>query len=67
MPGLSGEEVFLQMRGIRADIPIVICSGRYPDDVVGRLGASAVTGVLNKPYRLGELIAGIAHALTWKP
>ncbi len=67
MPGLSGEEVFVALRGIRADIPIVLCSGRYPDDIVRRLGSSAVTAVANKPYRTDELVAHITRALTWKP
>lgn len=67
MPGLGGEEAFVELRRIRPEVPIVLCSGRYPHDVIRRLGDRSVASVATKPYRMNELMAHITQALEWKP
>lgn len=67
MPGLGGEQAFVRLRQIRPDIPIVLCSGRYPHEVIKRLGDHSVTAVATKPYRLAELVDHITRAVQWSP
>ncbi len=67
MPGLSAEETFSALRGMRPDIPIIIGSGRYPDELLARLPPGSVSSVATKPYRIKELVQHIQAALAWRP
>lgn len=61
MPGLSGEEVFRELRVARPDLNILLTSGHADDDIAARLGGP--TGFLPKPWTTPALFAEIRRAL----
>jgi DNA-binding response OmpR family regulator len=59
MPGISGEELFNQIRSIRNDIGILIASGDTTDPKVIKLLELENCSVIQKPFKtdiLGRLI-----------
>jgi len=57
MPGMDGEEVFIALHDIRAEVPVVLCSGFTKQDVLDRFRAQGLTGFLHKPYSRSQLQA----------
>jgi len=56
MPGLSGEETLIQLRAIRADVPVLLISGYSEGDILRRLGSSrAPLAFLSKPFSRSAL------------
>ena len=55
MPRMSGEECFLELRKIREDIPIVICSGYSEEETAKKFVDQRVNEFLQKPFRLKTL------------
>jgi two-component system, cell cycle sensor histidine kinase and response regulator CckA len=66
MPVMSGEEAFRLIRGIRADVPVVVSTG-YSEVATRELFAlGAVVGFVQKPYtaaRLAERIRTTSKAV----
>jgi two-component system cell cycle sensor histidine kinase/response regulator CckA len=56
MPELSGEQVLRELRGIRADVPVILSSGYHDPEAVHRLTGSGHTGFVHKPYRPTVLV-----------
>jgi PAS domain S-box-containing protein len=56
MPRMSGEEAFQEMRLIRPDVRVILCSGYDELDTSGRFGGKGVSSFIQKPYRPTELI-----------
>lgn len=65
MPQMGGGEAFRLMTEIRPDIPILISSG-YSESSVREQFASALAGVIKKPYTVSELREKIGAILTLK-
>jgi PAS domain S-box-containing protein len=63
MPELNGEETFREMRKIRPDVRVLLCSGYLQEYTLPELLAMGIIGLLQKPYRKIELAARIADAL----
>lgn len=61
MPGMSGSEVYAELRALYPSLPIVLSSG-YSQEVSGSVGTDSCTAFLKKPYRLPQLVAAIAGA-----
>ena len=62
MPGMSGRETYRRMRELRADVPIVLCSGQSPEDYADLVTSSAHTSSLTKPFgiaALGRVLGGV--------
>jgi two-component system cell cycle sensor histidine kinase/response regulator CckA len=55
MPGMGGEEVFVELRRIRADVPVVLSSGFTEEQASARLQETGRAGFIHKPYRLADL------------
>lgn len=55
MPGMDGEEVFMTLHSIRAEVPVVLCSGFTKQDVLDRFRAQGLAGFLHKPYSRTQL------------
>jgi CheY-like chemotaxis protein len=62
MPVMGGGEAFHLMNEIRPEIPIIISSG-YGEGEIRQQFASALAGVIKKPYTVSELRAKIAAVL----
>lgn len=56
MPRRDGYEVARALRSIRADIPIVLCSGYAGVDARNRFAGVRFDGFLQKPYHMHELL-----------
>jgi CheY-like chemotaxis protein len=64
MPQMSGEELARQLRDIRPDIPIILCTGGSiisDEDAVHQLGFDTL---LRKPFRLDDIASAIALVIT---
>jgi len=56
MPGLSGEETLLSLRGIRSDVPVLLMSGYNEGDLLRRLAApGSRLAFLAKPFTITSL------------
>jgi CheY-like chemotaxis protein len=63
MPGLDGSETLRELRLIRSDLPVLLCSGYGEGEVTERLASQTSTGFLSKPYSLEQLSQAMAKAL----
>ena len=63
MPDMNGKETMTELRKIKADIPVVLCSGFGVEEVTTRFEGLEVTGFIQKPYRLAGMIAEVRNWL----
>jgi len=56
MPFLSGEEVFREMRRMRADARVILSSGYNQQEAIDRFAGKGLAGFLQKPYRSDTLL-----------
>lgn len=63
MPGLSGEQVFSELRRLRPEVPIVVVSGYAAEEVTGRFSPDQPAAFLQKPFGAGELLALLRRVL----
>lgn len=63
MPKLSGDEVFAELRAIRSDIPIILCSGFTEQELLDRFQGAGLTGAIQKPVHKNALLAKVGEAL----
>jgi CheY-like chemotaxis protein len=63
LPFMDGEEVFARLRDIRAEIPVVLCTGFIQQETLNRLMASGLTGFLRKPIAPEEIVGVVRSAL----
>jgi CheY-like chemotaxis protein len=66
MPDKSGTEVFKELRSVKADAKVVICSGYGQEQYFQELFTSGVTGFLQKPFQVAEIIGKVEEALERK-
>lgn len=59
MPHMSGEEVFRELRQLRANVPIVLMSGYTEQEAASRLDLDGPTQFLQKPFRPADLVDAI--------
>ncbi|MBN2704449.1 MAG: response regulator [Pontiellaceae bacterium] len=64
MPNLNGRETAEALYKINPSVRILISSGFSQDDDTQELNKIGVLGFINKPYRLKELSAAVANALS---
>ncbi len=62
MPGLSGVEV-MSARAIRADLPVVVCSGYGEAEIASRFGTERPGALLSKPFQPMELLSRVREAI----
>jgi CheY-like chemotaxis protein len=55
MPILDGEQAFQEIRNIRADARVVLCSGYNQADATQRCVGKGLTGFIQKPYSMATL------------
>ena len=63
MPKLDGEEVFAELREIRSDVRVILCSGFTEQEMLNRFEGAGLAGVAQKPSQRHILLAKIADAL----
>lgn len=62
MPGLSGEEILLQLQQMKATQKIVIMSGYGEEETMQRCAELGVVGFISKPFELHAVVAKL-HSL----
>ena len=60
MPGMSGEQVYTELRRLDGDLPVLVSSGFSGDDIASRFPGKGLAGFIQKPYRLSELSEKLA-------
>jgi CheY-like chemotaxis protein len=60
LPDRPGDQLAAEMHALRADLPIVIASGRSESELKERFGADAKVAILVKPYTAPMLIRALA-------
>jgi DNA-binding response OmpR family regulator len=59
LPDMSGEDLILELRRLRADLPILVTTGRDVGDVAA-IAATPGLSYLGKPYQMAELERALA-------
>lgn len=55
MPRMNGEEAYLELRQIAADVRVIMASGYCENDIAARFAGKGLVGCLQKPYTLTKL------------
>lgn len=63
MPRMNGATALVEMRKIRADVPIIVTTGYGEQEVVSQVGSLPHTGFIQKPYSPGALVAAVRQLL----
>ncbi|MCP3983315.1 MAG: PAS domain S-box protein, partial [bacterium] len=63
MPGMGGEECFVELRRIRNDVRVLLVSGYSESDAIGRFVDGQIAGFLQKPYGPQTLTDGLRAIL----
>ncbi|NQT13121.1 MAG: response regulator, partial [Planctomycetes bacterium] len=63
MPHMDGEEAFREIRRLRSDVKVVLCSGYNEQDATQRFAGSGLAGFTQKPFTLGTLKATLVEIL----
>lgn len=63
MPEFDGETTFAELRRLRQDLPVLICSGQSAECTVARLLALGAIGFLPRPADQTELAVAVAVGL----
>ena len=62
MPGLSGEEVFREIRRIRPEVRVILTSGYNEQEATSRFAGKGLAGFIEKPFQMAsvrEVIRGV--------
>lgn len=63
MPGLSGQELFSELKKIKPEVKVILSSGYAAEDIAGELMENEGADFIEKPYSLAELVEKINKAL----
>ena len=63
MPRMSGEETLVELRKLKADVPVIVTSGYSEVEVRPRFGEASFDGFLQKPYTHNTLTAVLRATL----
>lgn len=63
MPGMDGEETFLELAAIDPSVRVVICSGSLEPALVRRLSAKGVVAFVTKPFEASAFVDVVREAL----
>ncbi|MCP4375105.1 MAG: response regulator [bacterium] len=63
MPHLNGEAAFRELRRLRSDIAVILCSGYNEQDATQRFAGKGLAGFVQKPYSIAILKEKLIHVL----
>jgi len=63
MPFMDGEETYQRLREIRADVPVVLCTGFVQQERLDRLMNAGLLGFLRKPLAPDEIVSFVRSML----
>jgi CheY-like chemotaxis protein len=59
MPGMRGRDVYLAMREVRTDVPVLLVTGSALDDEAKSMLELGIRGFLAKPYDDQQLVLSL--------
>jgi DNA-binding NtrC family response regulator len=62
IPGMNDEAAFRQIKAMRPDVPVIVCSGCREEEAIRRFGGLGVADFIQKPYSLSTLMEKIGRA-----
>ena len=62
MPEMSGEELFLRLRELRPDLPVILVTGYDAARAAERFSARGLDGFLHKPWEPEDMVAAVRSA-----
>jgi len=63
MPGLSGLEVFIELKKIKKDVKVLLSSGFREDERVNKALELGVAGFISKPYGTDRLLKALSEVI----
>jgi len=66
LPGMDGAEVFGEMRELKPDVHVILCTGYALKGTVDEMLREGVAGVLRKPFQIEEL-SGVLRSVLDTP
>lgn len=63
MPGMTGDKLAIEVKKIRADIPVIICSGYSDEEMVNRAKQIGISACLMKPLVIQDLANTVRDVL----
>jgi DNA-binding response OmpR family regulator len=54
---MDGQEALAEMRRIRGDVRVILASGYTEEDAAERFAGRGLAGFIQKPFRMGALLA----------
>ncbi len=63
MPVMSGDAVLPHLLIMKPDVRVIVSSGQDPEECMRKLREPRVSGYLQKPYRMGALMAKLQEVL----
>src|SRR5262249_52926811 len=63
VPGGDGGTTYGQLRQLRADLPVLLCTGQLSDDPALKALRDGPVGLVRKPFRMTELWYAVRQAL----
>jgi len=63
MPHMDGPATFTELRRLRNDLPIILCSGYSEVDATSRFVGKGLAGFLKKPFDIDDLTAKLAKLI----
>ena len=63
MPHMDGEETFREMRRLRPDVTVILCSGYNELDATQRFAGKGLSGFIQKPFNMATLRDKLAEVL----
>jgi chemotaxis methyl-accepting protein methylase/chemotaxis response regulator CheB/signal transduction histidine kinase len=63
MPGMRTEEILAELRAIRPDTVVLLCSGYSEQEIADRFVGQGMSGFIPKPFTMQALASGISRCL----
>ncbi len=64
MPHMDGKEAFMELRRIKEDVRVILCSGYNEQDTTQEFSGKGLAGFLQKPYHSEDLRAKLMETLS---
>lgn len=66
MPQMGGEEAFREMKKVKREIPIVLCSGYTQEEAINLFSEQGISGFLEKPFTRKSLVQKLMEVFSSK-
>lgn len=63
MPEMDGAEALDELRAIRPDVPVIVCSGYSKQEILRRFDVQAPNAFLHKPFNAAHLLHTLDQVL----